>query len=165
MLNPRCSISSRFSRSFFDFRAFAALRRLTSPPTASATPLPRLLTPVRGTVLLKCARTALPSRSEFPLSPAHEEQLRHPLQLRSRSTSSMPTMLTTRSNRPSDQRRSNRGIHRIGAGANLRARNSMAHAVSAGITGNYATSGGPTYCISYRANTSASIFGPFGTAT
>ena len=41
----------------------------------------------------------------------------------------------------------------------------QAYAASCGIAGNYATSGGPTYCISYRANTSASIFGPFGTAT
>ncbi|MGD0890359.1 MAG: hypothetical protein ABR923_02410 [Terracidiphilus sp.] len=39
-----------------------------------------------------------------------------------------------------------------------------AHAASCGTPVNYATSGGPTYCISYRANTSASIFGPFGTA-
>ncbi len=67
--------------------------------------------------------------------------------------------------RPSDQRRSICGMHCIGAGAYLRARNSMAHAASSGIAGNYATSGGPTYCISYRANTSASILGPFGTAT
>jgi hypothetical protein len=39
-----------------------------------------------------------------------------------------------------------------------------AHAACCGTPVNYATGGGPTYCIAYRANTSASIFGPFGTA-
>ena len=57
------------------------------------------------------------------------------------------------------------GIHGIGAGACLGARSGYAHATSCGTAGNYATSGGPTYCISNRANTPASIFGPFGTAT
>ena len=42
--------------------------------------------------------------------------------------------------------------------------NSMAHAVSVGETG-ITLLRRPTYCISYRANTPASIAGPFGTAT
>jgi len=74
----------------------------------------------------------------------------------------VPLLRVRVADRTSDHRRSIRGIHGIGAGACIM---SAKQHGTRGIAGNYATSGGPTYCISYRANTSASIFGPFGTAT